>query len=148
MRALEYYFQTGELFSKQQPNRAERPEFADRIRLFVLNPPRAVLYEKINQRAKEHFEAGLVEEVRNLLASGVNERGNAMGSHGYRRVCEYLRGERTLESALEKTQQDVRNYAKRQLTWFRRETGAIWLDGFGDSEEVQARQFDMINTKS
>ena len=144
MRALEYFFQTGELFSKQQPNRAERPEFADRIGLFVLNPPRAVLYEKINRRAKEHFEAGLVEEVRNLLASGVYERGNALGSHGYRRVCEYLRGERTLESALGKTQQDVRNYAKRQITWFRRETDAIWLDGFGDSGEAQTRLFDMI----
>jgi len=143
-RALEYYFQTGEFFSKQQPNRAEPPEFASRIRLFVLNPPRAVLYEKINKRAKEHFEVGLVEEVRNLLASGVNEHGNAMGSHGYRRVCEHLRGERSLEGALEKTQQDVRNYAKRQLTWFRRETDAIWLDGFGDSEAVQARLFDMI----
>lgn len=143
-RALEYYFQTGEFFSKQQPNRAEPPEFASRIRLFVLNPPRAVLYEKINKRAKEHFEVGLVEEVRNLLASGVNEHGNAMGSHGYRRVCELLRGERSLEGSLEKTQQDVRNYAKRQLTWFRRETDAIWLDGFGDSEAVQARLFDMI----
>ena len=143
-RALEYYFQTGEFFSKQQPNRAEPPEFASRIRLFVLNPPRAVLYEKINKRAKEHFEVGLVEEVRNLLASGVNEHGNAMGSHGYRRVCEHLRGERSLEGTLEKTQQDVRNYAKRQLTWFRRETDAIWLDGFGDSEAVQARLFDMI----
>jgi tRNA dimethylallyltransferase len=143
-RALEYYFQTGEFFSKQQPNRAEPPEFAARIRLFVLNPPRAVLYEKINKRAKEHFEVGLVEEVRNLLASGVNEHGNAMGSHGYRRVCEHLRGERSLEGSLEKTQQDVRNYAKRQLTWFRRETDAIWLDGFGDSEAVQARLFDMI----
>ena len=143
-RALEYYFQTGEFFSKQQPNRAEPPEFASRIRLFVLNPPRAVLYEKINKRAKEHFEVGLVEEVRNLLASGVNEHGNAMGSHGYRRVCEHLRGERSLEGALEKTQQDVRNYAKRQLTWFRRETDAIWLDGFGDSEAVQARLFDLI----
>ena len=143
-RALEYYFQTGEFFSKQQPNRAEPPEFASRIRLFVLNPPRAVLYEKINKRAKEHFEVGLVEEVRNLLASGVNEHGNAMGSHGYRRVCEHLRGERSLEGSLEKTQQDVRNYAKRQLTWFRRETDAIWLDGFGDSEAVQARLFDMI----
>ena len=143
-RALEYYFQTGEFFSKQQPNRAEPPEFASRIRLFVLNPPRAVLYEKINKRAKEHFEVGLVEEVRSLVASGVNEHGNAMGSHGYRRVCEHLRGERSLEGSLEKTQQDVRNYAKRQLTWFRRETDAIWLDGFGDSEAVQARLFDMI----
>ena len=146
MRALEYYFQTGELFSKQQPNRAEQPEFASRIRLFVLNPPRAVLYERINKRANEHFEAGLVDEVKRLIASGVNEQGNALGSHGYRRVCEYLRGERTLESAIEKTQQDVRNYAKRQLTWFRREADAIWMDGFGDDAAVQERIIRMLNT--
>jgi tRNA dimethylallyltransferase len=103
MRALEVIFQTGELFSKQQPNRAEPPEFASRIQLFVLNPPRDVLYEKINARADQHFEDGLVEEVKQLLATGVNERGNALGAHGYRRVCEYLQGERTVESAIEKT---------------------------------------------
>jgi tRNA dimethylallyltransferase len=134
MRALEYIEQTGDLFSKQQPNRSEPPEFAGRIRLFVLNPPREVLYDKINARAEGHFAAGLVEEVKQLLAAGVNEMGNALGAHGYRRVCEFLRGERTLESAVEKSKQDVRNYAKRQLTWFRREADAIWLDGFGNEE--------------
>jgi tRNA dimethylallyltransferase len=136
MRALEYIEQTGQLFSQQQPNRAEPPEFAGRIRLFVLNPSREVLYKKINARAEGHFAAGLVEEVKQLLASGVNEMGNALGAHGYRRVCEYLRGERTLGSAVEQTKQDVRNYAKRQLTWFRREADAVWLDGFGDEEAV------------
>lgn len=136
MRALEYIEQTGQLFSQQQPNRAEPLEFVERIKLFVLNPPRELLYDKINARAEGHFAAGLVEEVKQLLASGVNEMGNALGAHGYRRVCEFLRGERTLESAVEKTKQDVRNYAKRQLTWFRRETDAIWLGGFGDEEAV------------
>jgi tRNA dimethylallyltransferase len=148
MRALEFYFQTGELFSKQQPNRAEPPEFASRIILFVLNPTRAVLYEMINMRAERHFQAGLVDEVKRLLASGVKEDGNALASHGYRRVCEHLRGERTLESALEKTRQDVRNYAKRQLTWFRRERDAIWLDGFGGDTAVQNRIFRILNAGS
>ena len=134
MRALEVIFQTGELFSRQQPNRAERPEFAARVRLFVLEPPRSELYEKINRRTEEHFAAGLVEEVKQLIAAGVNETTNALGAHAYRRVCEFLRGERTLESAIEKSKQDVRNYAKRQLTWFRREPDAIWLNGFGDEE--------------
>lgn len=138
MRALEVIFQTGELFSRQQPNRVEPPEFADRIRLFVLNPRRDVLYEKINRRTDEHFAAGLVDEVKQLLAAGVNDRGNALGAHAYRRVCEFLRGERTLESAIEKSKQDVRNYAKRQLTWFRRESDAIWLDGFGSGEDTFA----------
>lgn len=136
-RALEVYFQTGKTIFEQQPNRGEIPEFAERIRLFVLNPPRDILYDKINRRAENHFAAGLVEEVKLLLASGVKDTSNALGSHGYRRVCEFLRGERTLESAIEKTKQDVRNYAKRQLTWFRREEGVKWLNGFGGEIEIE-----------
>ena len=136
MRALEYIEQTGHLFSQHQPNREPAPEFAERIKLFVLNPQRELLYDRINARAEGHFAAGLVEEVKQLLATGVSEMGNALGAHGYRRVCELLRGERTLDSAVERTKQDVRNYAKRQLTWFRREADAVWLDGFGDEEAV------------
>ena len=112
------------------------PEFATRIMIYVLDPPRDVLYEKINRRTEMHFAAGLVEEVRELRASGIADSTNALGSHGYRRVCEYLRGERTLESAVEQSKQDVRNYAKRQLTWFRREPDTRWLHGFGDEPEI------------
>lgn len=131
MRALEFYFQTGELFSTRQPERGQPPEFAERIRLIVLEPPRDELYEKINARTEAHFVAGLVDEVKALRAAGVRDDTNALGSHGYRRACEYLRGERTLESALEQSKQDVRNYAKRQLTWFRREKVHRWLKCFG-----------------
>ena len=139
MRALEVYFQTGERLSEQQPNRAEPPEFADRIRLIVLEPPRDLLYEKINARTEAHFAAGLVDEVKHLRATGVRDDTNALGAHGYRRVCEYLRGERTLESAIEQSKQDVRNYAKRQLTWFRREKVWLWLNGFGTDESAIER---------
>lgn len=143
-RALEVFFQTGNRFSQLQPERAEAPEFAARIRLFALNPPRAALYEKINERAGRHFQNGLVEEVKRLRESGVGDETNALGAHGYRRVCEHLRGERSLESAIEKTKQDVRNYAKRQMTWFRRESGVIWLDGFGNEPETQAEIFRLL----
>jgi tRNA dimethylallyltransferase len=139
MRALEVYFQTGNKLSELQPNRAEPPEFASRIRLFVLNPPRDLLYEKIDRRTEAHFASGLVEEVKELLVQGVPERSNALGAHAYRRVCEFLRGERTFESAVERSKQDVRNYAKRQLTWFRKEPDAAWLDGFGGDPEVVER---------
>ena len=135
-RALEVYFQTGKTISEQQPNRGEIPEFAERIRIFVLNPPRDILYAKINERAEGHFANGLVEEVKHLLQSGVKDTSNALGSHGYRRVCEFLRGERIIESAIEKSKQDVRNYAKRQLTWFRREEGVTWLNGFGEDIDI------------
>ena len=138
-RALEVIFQTGEAFSRQQRNRSDPPEFVARIRLFVLNPPRDLLYEKINHRTEQHFENGLVEEVKQLIAAGVNQTGKALGAHGYRRVCEYLRGERSLESAIERSKQDVRNYAKRQLTWFRREADAVWINGFGNEAGIVDR---------
>lgn len=144
MRGLEVYFQTGNRLSTLQPQRTAPPEFAERIKIFVLNPPRDVLYKRINERAERHFENGLVEEVKHLRESGVKDDTNALGAHGYRRVCEYLRGERTLESAIEQTKQDVRNYAKRQLSWFRRETNALWLEGFGDEEKTQAELWEMV----
>ena len=145
MRALEVYFQTGEKFSDIQPNRAAAPEFAARIEIFALNPPRDLLYEKINARAEKHFADGLVEEVKSLREKGVRDETNSLGAHGYRRVCEYLRGERDLESAVEQTKQDVRNYAKRQLSWFRREPGVRWLDGFGDERRTREKLFEMLD---
>ena len=144
IRALEVYFQTGEPLSQQQPNLPEPPEFADRLSIFILNPPRSALYEKINARAEHHFEVGLVNEVKQLLADGVTDRGNALGAHAYRRVCEFLRGERDLESAIEMSKQDVRNYAKRQMTWFRREPDVIWLEGFGTDDRVRDQLFRLI----
>ncbi len=144
IRALEVFFQTGERISAKQPKRGTPPEFAHRIKLFVLDPPREELYEKINRRTEEHFAAGLVDEVKQLLADGVKDNTNALGAHAYRRVCEYLRGERSLESAIERSKQDVRNYAKRQLTWFRRETDVTWLHGFGGDLAAKEMLFTAI----
>ncbi len=137
MRAIEVFFQTGKRMSELRPKRKDPPEFASRIQIFALRPPRDVLYEKINGRAEIHFEKGLVEEVRELREKGLSDDTNALGAHGYRRVCEFLRGERTLESAVEQTKQDVRNYSKRQLTWFRKEEGVVWLEGFGNEQSTQ-----------
>jgi len=145
IRALEVFFQTGERISAKQPKRGTPPEFAHRINLFVLDPPREALYERINRRTEEHFAAGLVDEVKQLLADGVKDNTNALGAHAYRRVCEFLRGERSLESAIERSKQDVRNYAKRQLTWFRRETDVTWLRGFGGDLSVRDMLFAAIN---
>lgn len=144
MRALEVYFQTGNRLSELQPQRLDAPEFAKRIKIFVLNPARDELYRKINSRAENHFEKGLIEEVKHLRESGVKDDTNALGAHGYRRVCEYLRGERTIESAIELTKQDVRNYAKRQWSWFRREPDAVWLSGFGNDEKTQANLWKLL----
>ncbi|MGD9561496.1 MAG: tRNA (adenosine(37)-N6)-dimethylallyltransferase MiaA [Pyrinomonadaceae bacterium] len=131
IRALEVVVQTGERLSARKSERPPRSRLAERLALFVLEPPRDDLLRVIDERTEKHFGSGLVEEVTRLRESGIGDATNALGSHGYRRVCEYLRGERTLQSAVDKTKQDVRNYAKRQLTWFRAEPRAHWLAGFG-----------------
>lgn len=146
-RALEVFFQTGNLISSIQPNRAAPPEFANRIKIFALNPPRDLLYRGINERAERHYKNGLVEEVKSLREGGLPDDTNALGAHGYRRVCEFLRGERDLESAIEKTKQDVRNYAKRQMSWWRREPDVVWLTGFGDAAETQENLWKILNLK-
>lgn len=136
-RALEVRFQTGVPVSAQLKDRAQPHESAARLRVIALAPPRAELYARINARTEAHFAAGLVEEVRALLERGVPPASNALGAHGYRRVVAYLRGERDLRQAVEQTKLDVRHYAKRQLTWFRREPCVEWFEGFGDDPAVQ-----------
>jgi tRNA dimethylallyltransferase len=137
-RAIEVRLQTGEPMSQQKSGRPEPEECARSLRIMVLNPPRGELYQRINERTERHFQAGLVAEVKALLAQGVPANSNALGAHGYRRVVEYLEGKRDLASAIEQTKLDVRHYAKRQLTWFRREPGAEWFDGFGEDEGIQS----------
>lgn len=143
-RAIEVRLQTGLPFSVQKSARLMPSESASRIRVFALNPPRSELYRRINERTDAHFAAGLVEEVRVLLEQGVPADSNALGAHGYRRVVEYLRGERDLESAINQTKLDVRHYSKRQMTWFRREKRVEWVDGFGDDTSVQERIIQMV----
>jgi tRNA dimethylallyltransferase len=136
-RAIEVRLQTGATMSEQKPARPEPHESARHLRVIVLDPPRTELYALINERTEKHFAAGLVDEVKILLAQGVPANSNALGAHGYRRVVEYLAGKRDLESAIEQTKLDVRHYAKRQLTWFRREAGAEWFAGFGEDKSLQ-----------
>jgi tRNA dimethylallyltransferase len=135
-RAIEVYLQTHRSIVDQQPERPEPHESSRRLRILALNPPRAELYQRINERTEAHFRAGLVDEVRQLLDRGFSPDSNALGAHGYRRVVEYLKGLRDLESAIEQTKLDVRHYAKRQLTWFRHEADVEWFDGFGEENRV------------
>jgi tRNA dimethylallyltransferase len=145
-RAIEFYLQTGERISAERPLRPSPPEVAARFRILALNPPRNELYARINTRTEKHFADGLVDEVERLLSEGVPANSSALGAHGYRRVVEYLKGQRSLESAIEQTKLDVRHYAKRQLTWFRREPGVEWIEGFGDDPQVQAKALSLLAT--
>ena len=135
-RAIEVYLQTGRSIVDQQPERPEPHESSRRLRILALNPPRAELYKRINERTEAHFQAGLVEEVQQLLDRGFSPGSNALGAHGYRRVVEHLKGLRDVESAIEQTKLDVRHYAKRQLTWFRHEADVEWFEGFGEENRV------------
>jgi len=143
-RAIEVRLQTGLLMSEQMELHPEPPDSARRLQIFAISPPRHELYERINARTETHFAAGLVEEVRDLLAKGVPPNSNALGAHGYRRVVEYLEGRRDLAGAIEQTKLDVRHYAKRQLTWFRREPDVVWCDGFGDEQLLQEKVLQLI----
>ena len=143
-RAIEFCLQTGDPISRQKPLRPEPPALVARLRLIALGPPRHELYSRINQRTERHFANGLVEEVRLLINEGVPANSNALGAHGYRRVVEFLRGERDLNSAIAQTKLDVRHYAKRQLSWFRHERGVQWLEGFGDDRAVQERALALL----
>jgi tRNA dimethylallyltransferase len=116
------------------------PLIGYRILRLGLNPERQKLYGRINHRAESMFENGLVEETRSLLAKYGDEHGvPALKSLGYRQAVQSLRGELDLAGAIVAAQQGHRNYAKRQLTWFRREPAVEWFEQFGDSPSVRER---------
>ena len=144
-RAIEVYLQTGRSIVDQKDQRPDPHESARRLRILALNPPRAELYRRINERTEAHFKAGLVAEVQDLLRRGIPPASNALGAHGYRRVVEYLQGQRDLAGAIEQTKLDVRHYAKRQLTWFRHEAGVEWFEGFGEQNDVLQSVLEAIS---
>jgi tRNA dimethylallyltransferase len=137
IRALEVYFSSGRPLSEWQERSPEEPtEFAERLHYFVLEPPREELYERINRRVDVMAERGLLDEIQNLIASGVPPTAKAFNAHGYKRFVEYLMGKRTLESAIEQMKLDTRHYAKRQWTWWRAQANTHWLSGFGFEERI------------
>jgi len=107
-----------------------------RILRIGLHPDRAALYDRINQRAERMFAEGLIEETEALLQK-YGAAARPLSSLGYKQAVQFLRGELTREQALQAAQQAHRNYAKRQMTWFRREPEVIWLKGFGDDPGIQ-----------
>jgi len=113
-----------------------------RVLRLGLDPARPLLYQRINDRAHAMFAQGLIEETRELLAR--YGRSPALDSLGYRQAAQHLEGALTLEQAIAAASQGHRNYAKRQLTWFRREPDVCWLDGFGDDPSLLAEAESLI----
>lgn len=111
-----------------------------------LNPDRAALYRRIDERAAAMFERGLLQETA-ALRERYGDRCQALSSLGYRQAMQVLRGEITLPVAIAAAQQGHRNYAKRQLTWFRRDLAMQWLGGFGDEAGVQREAIQVVEGK-
>lgn len=127
IRALEFYRQTGQKISEH--NRKERAkESPYRYAYFVLTDDRARLYNRIDRRVDAMMEAGLLEEVRSLRDRGVKRTCTSMQGLGYKELYACLEGECSLDEAVRIIKRDTRHFAKRQLTWFRRERDVIWLD--------------------
>ena len=117
-----------------------------RILRVGLDPDRDALYQRINQRAQHMFDSGLVEETRVLLEK-YGEAVGPLATLGYKQAVQLLRGEINYETAVRDVQQAHRNYAKRQMTWFRREPDVIWLAGFGDEPIVQKQAMLKISAE-
>jgi tRNA dimethylallyltransferase len=109
-----------------------------RVLRIGLDPQRAKLYERINARVKTMFDAGLVQETQQLL-SKYGDTAGPLSSIGYKQVVQFIKKELEFPAAVAAVQQAHRNYAKRQMTWFRREPEVQWFSGFGDQPEVQAQ---------
>jgi tRNA dimethylallyltransferase len=144
MRAIEVCLAGRKPMSELLGNqaRARDPLTGFRLLRIGLNPPRKQLYERLNRRAAAMFAAELVEETRNLL--GRFGPVKALDSLGYRQALAVHAGTLSLEAAVEAAQQGHRNYAKRQLTWFRREPEVQWLEGFGDAAETIRAAVELV----
>ena len=127
IRALEYYELTGEKISLHNEKEGEKLSPYNTA-YFVLNDNRDRLYERIDRRVDQMLENGLVEEVRRLAQMGYTRDMVSMQGLGYKEILAYLDGECTLEEAVYVLKRDTRHFAKRQLTWFRREQEVIWVN--------------------
>jgi len=144
IRAIEVAIATRHPLSSAISGPAGRdPITGYRILRLGLQPERAALYARINERAASMFDAGLIEETRALLAA-YQPAPVALGALGYRQAAQALAGEITVTEAVAAAQQGHRNYAKRQMTWFRREPAVRWLAGFGDDAEIMQEACDAV----
>lgn len=103
-----------------------------------LNPPRPALYDRINARTRKMIQAGWLEELRGLIAAGVPANAKPFQFIGYSELREHIESKVPAQTAIERIQQVTRQFAKRQITWFRREQGVTWLAGFGDDPQIAA----------
>ena len=145
IRAMEVYLETGMTITEHNRKTQEIPPKYQPIRFALTDRQRQTLYDRIDRRVDAMLEAGLMEEIQGLLARGIPEKCTAMQAIGYKEFVAALHGESTLDEAARQVKQSSRRYAKRQLTWFRRNPENIWLireDGQTSMEILEsARQY-------
>lgn len=140
IRVLEIYKQTGK--TKTELEVMSRKNGVDfDYKMFVINRQRDELYERINKRVDNMIEQGLIEEVKGILDKYSNFP-TAMQGLGYKETKEYLDGKITKDEMIEKIKQETRRYAKRQLTWFRKNKEAVWIEG--EKEDIVTKILESI----
>lgn len=149
IRALEFYEKTGQRISEHNETQRQN-QSPYRFAYFVLNDERSALYSRIDRRVDQMLENGLEAEVRRLAAQGCTKDLVSMQGLGYKEMLAYLNGELSLEEAVYIIKRDTRHFAKRQLTWFRRERDVIWLEKEQyqhDDNRILAYMLDVLKTK-
>lgn len=126
LRVLEIYHQTGKTKTEIEKESRKEPEFD--YRMFAIDMNREVLYERINRRVDIMIEKGLIQEVKDIYEK-YEKLPTSLQALGYKEIVEYIEGKLTKEEAIEKIKLESRRYAKRQLTWFRKNRETIWLNG-------------------
>ena len=147
IRALEFYHLTGTKISEHNETERQK-ESPYNFAYFVLTDDRAKLYERIDKRVDIMVEKGLIDEVKKLKDMGYHREMVSMQGLGYKEILDYLDGKSTLEEAIYIIKRETRHFAKRQLTWFRRETDVIWFDKQQYKHSEEAILSDMLRVLS
>lgn len=145
IRAIEVYRMSGRTITEQAKlDRQREGDYS--VIMFALNWERKLLYDRINRRVDEMVKQGLIEEVKGLLEKGLSEGTTAMQALGYKEIVQALHGKISMAEAIDAIKQGSRHYAKRQLTWFRRDERVQWIDAGGRTlEQITDEMIDRIN---
>ena len=148
IRALEFYHETGTPISEHNRRQKENPPAYDFV-FFVISDDRSKLYERIDKRVDKMMEAGLLEEIKGLKARGLSRENTSMQGIGYKELLDFLDGKTTLDRAVYEVKLNSRHYAKRQITWFKRDKDALWIDrqNYTDPEAIVFEMVRIIKEK-
>ena len=148
IRALEFFHETGQQISEHNRIQQQK-ESPYNYAYFVLNRPRHILYERINRRVDLMMQEGLPDEVSGLLEKGYGEDLLSMQGLGYKELVPYVKGQISLEEASDLLKKNTRHFAKRQITWFKREKDTIWIDleAYASPEDAATYMIQMLKEK-